>query len=101
PISTMSSFIEDGASDISVFASIPLSDAFRRLPANTHIHRLFHAHSPMPPRLCGRWRFGVPREVGLALFQEGRKRLFCVFRADLRTELFVLSLHRRLDLLTK
>src|SRR5207302_5868529 len=32
---------------------------------------------------------------------EGRKRLFCVLRADLRTELFVLGLHRRLDLLTK
>src|SRR6267142_4996627 len=51
--------------------------------------------------LCGRSRFDAPREVRLALFQEGRKRLFCVFRADLRTELFVLSLHRRLDLLTK
>src|ERR1700692_4422341 len=32
----MSSFIEDGASDISAFASIPLSDAFRRLPTSTH-----------------------------------------------------------------
>src|SRR6267154_1904154 len=32
----MSSLIEDGASEISVFASIPLSDAFRRLPTNTH-----------------------------------------------------------------
>ncbi len=32
----MSSFIEDGASDISAFASIPLNDAFRRLPTNTH-----------------------------------------------------------------
>src|SRR5882672_6545835 len=51
--------------------------------------------------LCRRWRFDPPREVGLALFQEGRKRLFCVFGADLRTELFVLGLHRRLDLLTK
>jgi hypothetical protein len=28
--------IEDGASDISAFASIPLNDAFRRLPTNTH-----------------------------------------------------------------
>jgi len=27
---------EDGASDISAFASIPLNDAFRRLPSNTH-----------------------------------------------------------------
>jgi len=36
PISTISSFIEDGASDISAFASIPLSDAYRRLPTNTH-----------------------------------------------------------------
>src|SRR5258708_32604061 len=51
--------------------------------------------------LCGRWRFDAPREVRLAFFQEGRKRLFCVFRADLHTELFVLSLHRRLDLLKK
>jgi hypothetical protein len=32
----MSSFIEGGASDLSAFASIPLSDAFRRLPTNTH-----------------------------------------------------------------
>src|SRR6266436_5331039 len=51
--------------------------------------------------LCGRWRFDAPREVRLALFQEGRQRLFCVSRADLYTELFVLSLHRRLDLLAK
>src|SRR5713101_3995687 len=51
--------------------------------------------------LYGHWRFDTPREVRLALFQEGRKRLFCVFRADLRTELFVLGLYRRLDLLTK
>jgi hypothetical protein len=50
-------------------------------------------------RLCGRRRVDAPREVRLALFQEGSKRLFCVFRADLRTELFVLGLHRRLDLL--
>jgi len=35
PISTMSSFIEDGASEISAFANIPLNDAFRRLPTNT------------------------------------------------------------------
>src|ERR1700742_320811 len=32
----MSSLIEDGASDIRAFASIPLSDAFRRLPTSTH-----------------------------------------------------------------
>src|SRR5260370_37387627 len=32
----MSSFIEDGASEISAFASILLTDAFRRLPTNTH-----------------------------------------------------------------
>src|SRR3984885_4610826 len=32
----MSSFSEDGASEISAFASIPLNDAFRRLPTNTH-----------------------------------------------------------------
>src|SRR5882762_4016170 len=32
----MSSFIEDGASQISAFASIPLNEAFRRLPTNTH-----------------------------------------------------------------
>jgi hypothetical protein len=32
----MSSFIEDGASEISAFASIPLNEAFRRLPTNTH-----------------------------------------------------------------
>jgi hypothetical protein len=37
PISTMSSFSEDGASEISAFASIRLNDAFRRLPTNTHI----------------------------------------------------------------
>jgi hypothetical protein len=36
PISTMSSFIEDGASEISAFANIPLNDAFRKLPTNTH-----------------------------------------------------------------
>src|ERR1700704_6556411 len=51
--------------------------------------------------LSGRWRFDISREVRLALFQEGRKRLFGVFGADLRTELFVLGLHRRPDLLTK
>src|SRR6266700_2753101 len=51
--------------------------------------------------LRGRRRFVAPREVRLALFQESRKRLLCVFRADLRAELFVLRLHRRLDLLTK
>jgi hypothetical protein len=32
----MSSFIEDGASEISAFASIRFNDAFRRLPTNTH-----------------------------------------------------------------
>jgi hypothetical protein len=32
----MSSFIEDGASEISAFANIPLNDAFRKLPTNTH-----------------------------------------------------------------
>src|ERR1700757_3379329 len=52
-------------------------------------------------RLCSRWRLDALREVGLALFQEGRERLFCVVRADLHAELFVLGLHRRLDLLTK
>src|SRR5882724_7458758 len=51
--------------------------------------------------LYGRWRFDGPREVGLALFQKRRERLFCVFRADLRTELFVLGLHRGLDLLAE
>jgi hypothetical protein len=30
------SLIEDGASEISAFASIPLNEAFRRLPTNTH-----------------------------------------------------------------
>ena len=35
-MSTMSGFIEDGASEISAFAYIPLNDAFRRLPTNTH-----------------------------------------------------------------
>src|SRR6202158_4867160 len=99
----MSSFIEDGASDISAFASIPLSDAFRRLPTNTHTFMslsivIFHYDVSC---LCSRWRFDAPREVRLALFQEGRKRLFCFFGADLRTELFILSLHRGLDLLTK
>src|SRR6266436_8048248 len=115
----MSSFIEDGASDISAFASIPLSDAFRRLPTNTHtliglsmvISITIFQFEANPLRficegvvcscLCGRRRFDAPREVGLALFQEGRERLFCVFGADLRTELFVLSLHRRPDLLAK
>jgi hypothetical protein len=32
----MSSFSEDGASEISAFASIPLNESFRRLPSNTH-----------------------------------------------------------------
>jgi hypothetical protein len=32
----MSGFSEDGASEISAFASIPLNYAFRRLPTNTH-----------------------------------------------------------------
>src|SRR6266545_1817082 len=32
----MSSFSKDGASQISAFASIPLNEAFRRLPTNTH-----------------------------------------------------------------
>jgi hypothetical protein len=36
---------------------------------------------------------------GLRFSRKAVKRLFCVFRADLRTELFVLGLHRRLDLL--
>jgi hypothetical protein len=36
PISTISSFIEGGASEISAFASMPLNDAFRRLPTNPH-----------------------------------------------------------------
>src|SRR6202030_2727901 len=35
-MSTMSGFIEDGAREISAFASIPLNDAFRRLPTNPH-----------------------------------------------------------------
>src|SRR5712671_7583071 len=52
-------------------------------------------------RLCGRWRFDAPGEVGLALFQKSGECLFCVCRADLRTELLVLSLHRSLDLLAK
>jgi hypothetical protein len=52
-------------------------------------------------RLCGRSRFGAPREVRLALFQESRERLFCVFGADLHTELFILGLHRGLDLLAR
>ncbi|MGY4296453.1 hypothetical protein ACVWXN_004548 [Bradyrhizobium sp. i1.4.4] len=34
----MSSLIEDGASEISAFASIPLNEAFRRLPTNTHTY---------------------------------------------------------------
>src|SRR5260370_34352190 len=115
----MSSFIAGGASEISAFANIPLSDAFRRLPTNTHTFIcfsmvIFHydvsARSESVPSfvtgvvcscLRGRWRFDCPREVRLALFQEGCKRLPCVFRADLRAELFVLGLHRRLDLLTK
>jgi hypothetical protein len=32
----MLTFIADGASEISAFASIPLNEAFRRLPTNTH-----------------------------------------------------------------
>src|SRR5882672_205327 len=102
----MSSFSEDGASQISAFASIPLNDAFRRLPTSTHtfIGLSMVIHSPCvnvysPSR--GRRRFDGAREVGLAFFQESVERLFCVFGADLRTELFVLSFHRRLDLLTK
>jgi hypothetical protein len=51
--------------------------------------------------LRGPWRFDASREVGLALFHEGRERLSCVFGTYLRTELFVFSLHRSLDLLTK
>jgi hypothetical protein len=51
--------------------------------------------------LSGRSRFGASREVGLALFQESGERLFCVFGADLHTELFVLGLHRGLDLLAR
>src|ERR1700681_1597300 len=108
----MSSFIEDGASEISAFASIRLNDAFRRLPTKTHtfiglstviLHCdiRFATLATVYSCLCGHWGFDGTREVGLALFQESRERLFCVFRADLRTELFVLSLHRRLDLLKK
>src|SRR5882762_9335143 len=108
----MSSFIEDGASEISAFASIRLNDAFRRLPTKTHafiglstviLHCdiRFAAFATVYSCLCGHWGFDGSREVGLALFQESRKRLFCVFRADLRAELFVLSPHRSLDLLEK
>src|ERR1700692_1037950 len=103
----MSSFIEDGASEISAFASIRWttpSAGFR--PTRTHSSGHPWAFSIMILRqpcscLRGRWRFDGPREVGLALFQEDRERLFGVFRADLRTELFILGLHRGLDLLTK
>src|ERR1700730_10110748 len=108
----MSSFIEDGASGISAFASIRLNDAFRRLPTKTHtfiglstviLHCdiRFATFATAYSCLCGHWGFDGSREVGLALFQESRERLFCVFRADLRTELFVLSLHRGLDLHAK
>src|SRR6266851_3473507 len=117
----MSSFIEDGASEISSFASIPLNDAFRRLPTSTHTFIGFsmvifrydtsvrsdsgwcgaRVTAVACSCLCGRPRFDGPREVGLALFQESRERLFCVFGADLRAELLVLGLHRRLDLLAK
>jgi hypothetical protein len=31
----MSSFSDDGASEISAFVSIPLNEAFRKLPTNT------------------------------------------------------------------
>src|ERR1700719_2509667 len=108
----MSSFIEDGASEISAFASIRLNDAFRRLPTKTHtfiglstviLHCdiRFATFATVYSCLCGHWGFDGSREVGLALFQESRERLLCVFRADLRTELFVLSLHRGLDLINK
>src|SRR3982074_1973420 len=106
----MSSFIEDGVSDISAFASIPVSGPFRRLPTNTHTFIGFSMVISIAVigvtglvRSClrGRWRFDCPREVRLALFQERRKRLLRVFRADLRTKLFVLTLHPPLDLPTK
>src|ERR1700730_10038812 len=95
----MSSFIEDGASEISAFASIPLNEAFRRLPTSTHT--FIGLSMVVSITLCGRRRFGALREVRLALFQEGRKCLFRILRTDLYAELFVLGLHRRLDLLTE
>src|SRR5271169_4296455 len=76
-----------------------LSDAFRRLPTNTQT--FIGLSMVISILLRGRWRFDGLREVGLALFQEGRKRLLGVCRADLHTELFVLGLHRRLDLHAK
>src|SRR6266852_6214969 len=115
----MSSFIEDGASEISAFASIRLNDAFRRLPTKTHTFIglsmvIFHCDiyskrirftsfvtGVVCSCLSGRRRFDAPREVRLALFQESRKRLFGVFRADLRAELLVLGFHRRFELLKK
>src|SRR3954467_182569 len=116
-MSTVLSFSEDGLSEIRAFASFPLNDAFRRLPTNTQTFIglstvilqydisvpvcSFVNERAVCPSLCSRWRFDGPREVRLALFQESRERLFCVLRTDLRTELFVLSLHRSLDLLAK
>src|ERR1700688_3708186 len=70
-------------------------------PRSFSIAILFATFATVYSRLCGHWGFDGSREVGLALFQESRERLFCVFRADLRTELFVLSLHRGLDLINK
>src|SRR3954453_7979316 len=58
-------------------------------------------HSSVFPWSCLRLRLDVSREVRLALFRESGERLSCVFRADLRAELFVLGLHRGLDLLAK
>src|SRR5258707_759149 len=46
------------------------------------------------PSLCGRCGFLGLDEVRPTLLQERRKRLLCVFRANLRAELFVLGLHR-------
>src|SRR6476660_5250246 len=51
------------------------------------------------PSLCGRCGFHGLGEVRRALLKKRRQRLLGVFRANLRAELFVLSLHCRLDLL--
>src|SRR4029077_11218132 len=48
-------------------------------------------------RLGGRCRFQGLGEVRRALLKKRRQCLLGVFRTNLRTELFVLGLHRRLD----
>jgi hypothetical protein len=86
-----------------------VSDSDRLDPIRKRLHELLQklvgplsdVRGFVRSSLCSRWRFCVPREVRLALFQKGRKRFFCVLRAHLHAKLFVLSLHRHLDLLTE